>query len=52
MREHQDKALRITGKWKVFEPRVNEQGACVLYSGTTRLQYKSTAGTKELFVFE
>ena len=49
MREHQDKALRIAGKWQVFEPRVTEQGACVLYSGTACLHYKSNAGTKEPF---
>jgi len=49
MREHQEKAQGIAGNWQVFEPRVNEQGACVLYSEITRLQCKFTAGTKKSF---
>ena len=47
MREHQGKEDIIAGKWQVFEPRVNEQEAHMLYSWTTRLHSKSTAGTKQ-----
>jgi len=49
MWEHQEKARRISGKCQVFEPRANEHEARVLYSETTRLQYKSTVATKESF---